>query len=80
MQNCIIFISFIDCYYALDDGTIGFVDDYIKILKKQGLKGIFKVFGQVGLGLVWDSTLFNPSVTVQNRYGKTIFSNKVQSR
>ncbi|OYX80987.1 MAG: phospho-N-acetylmuramoyl-pentapeptide-transferase, partial [Flavobacteriales bacterium 32-34-25] len=28
-------------------GTIGFVDDYIKIFKKdkQGLKGIFKVFG-----------------------------------
>jgi phospho-N-acetylmuramoyl-pentapeptide-transferase len=29
-------------------GTIGFIDDYIKIFKdKQGLKGIFKVFGQV---------------------------------
>jgi phospho-N-acetylmuramoyl-pentapeptide-transferase len=35
-------------------GTIGFIDDYIKIFKKdkQGLKGIFKVFGQVGLGLI----------------------------
>lgn len=33
-------------------GTIGFIDDYIKIFKKdkQGLKGIFKVIGQVGLG------------------------------
>ncbi|MFT7164674.1 MAG: phospho-N-acetylmuramoyl-pentapeptide-transferase, partial [Flavobacterium sp.] len=35
-------------------GTIGFIDDYIKIFKKdkEGLKGIFKVFGQVGLGLI----------------------------
>ena len=35
-------------------GTIGFIDDYIKIFKKdkQGLKGIFKVIGQVGLGLI----------------------------
>jgi phospho-N-acetylmuramoyl-pentapeptide-transferase len=52
----------------MDDGTIGFVDDYIKILKKdkQGLKGIFKVFGQVGLGLIVGTVLyFNPSVTVR---------------
>ena len=35
-------------------GTIGFIDDYIKIFKKdkQGLKGIFKVIGQVGLGVI----------------------------
>ena len=33
-------------------GTIGFIDDYIKIFKKdkEGLKGIFKVVGQVGSG------------------------------
>ena len=33
-------------------GTIGFIDDYIKIFKKDkaGVKGIFKVFGQVGVG------------------------------
>jgi len=49
-------------------GTIGFVDDYIKIFKKdkQGLKGIFKVIGQVGLGLIVGSVLyFNPHVTVR---------------
>ncbi len=49
-------------------GTIGFVDDYIKIFKKdkEGLKGIFKVFGQVGLGLIVGSVLyFNPGVTVR---------------
>ena len=50
-------------------GTIGFVDDYIKIFKKdkQGLKGGFKVIGQVGLGLIVGSVLyFNPGVTVRD--------------
>jgi phospho-N-acetylmuramoyl-pentapeptide-transferase len=49
-------------------GTIGFIDDYIKIFKKdkQGLKGIFKVFGQVGLGLIVGYVLyFNPTVTIR---------------
>ena len=55
-------------------GTIGFVDDYIKIFKKdkEGLKGIFKVFGQVGLGLIVGCVLyFNPQVTVRTDTGKT---------
>ncbi len=55
-------------------GTIGFIDDYIKIFKKdkQGLKGIFKVFGQVGLGLIVGSVLyFNPTVTIQTDAGKS---------
>jgi phospho-N-acetylmuramoyl-pentapeptide-transferase len=49
-------------------GAIGFIDDYIKIFKKdkQGLKGIFKVIGQVGLGLIVGSVLyFSPAVTVR---------------
>ncbi|MBS1535733.1 MAG: phospho-N-acetylmuramoyl-pentapeptide-transferase [Bacteroidetes bacterium] len=49
-------------------GTIGFIDDYIKIFKKdkQGLKGIFKVIGQVGLGLIVGSVLYlHPGVTVR---------------
>jgi len=49
-------------------GTIGFIDDYIKIFKKdkEGLKGIFKVFGQVGLGLIVGIVLyFSPAVTVR---------------
>jgi phospho-N-acetylmuramoyl-pentapeptide-transferase len=55
-------------------GTIGFIDDYIKIFKKdkEGLKGIFKVFGQVGLGLIVGTVLyFNPSVTVRTDTAKT---------
>ncbi len=49
-------------------GTIGFIDDYIKIFKKdkEGLKGIFKVVGQVGLGLIVGTVLyFSPGVTVR---------------
>jgi phospho-N-acetylmuramoyl-pentapeptide-transferase len=49
-------------------GTIGFIDDYIKIFKKdkQGLKGVFKVIGQVGLGLIVGTVLyFDPGVTVR---------------
>ncbi|VXB09611.1 Phospho-N-acetylmuramoyl-pentapeptide-transferase [Flavobacterium sp. 9AF] len=49
-------------------GTIGFIDDYIKVFKKdkQGLKGVFKVFGQVGLGLIVGSVLYlHPGVTIR---------------
>lgn len=55
-------------------GTIGFIDDYIKIFKKdkQGLKGIFKVFGQVGLGLIVGSVLyFHPGVTIRTDIGNS---------
>lgn len=49
-------------------GTIGFIDDYIKKFKKdkEGLKGKFKVLGQVGLGIIVGATLyFHPNVTVR---------------
>ena len=49
-------------------GAIGFIDDYIKIFKKdkEGLKGRFKVLGQVGLGLIVGSVLyFSSNVTVR---------------
>ena len=49
-------------------GTIGFIDDYIKKFKKdkEGLKGKFKVLGQVGLGIIVGATLyFHPRVTVR---------------
>ena len=50
-------------------GAIGFLDDYIKIFKKdkEGLKGRFKVIGQIGLGLIVGGILyFHPSVTVRD--------------
>lgn len=41
-------------------GLIGFVDDYIKVFKKnkEGLSGKFKVIGQVGLGLIVGLTMY----------------------
>lgn len=56
-------------------GAIGFVDDYIKIFKKdkKGLKGRFKVMGQVGLGLIVGVTLyFHPMVTIKEKDTTTI--------
>lgn len=53
-------------------GTIGFIDDYIKIFKKDkgGLKGKFKVIGQVGLGLIVGVVLyFHQGVTVRQDTG-----------
>lgn len=49
-------------------GTIGFIDDYIKVFKKnkEGLAGRFKILGQVGLGIIVGATLyFNKNVVVQ---------------
>lgn len=51
-------------------GFIGFLDDYIKVFKKnkKGLAGKFKVIGQVGIGLIVGATLyFHPDVTVRER-------------
>ncbi|MFN5325413.1 MAG: phospho-N-acetylmuramoyl-pentapeptide-transferase [Bacteroidota bacterium] len=41
-------------------GVIGFLDDYIKVFKKdkEGLAGRFKIIGQVGLGLIVGSVLY----------------------
>ena len=49
-------------------GFIGFMDDYIKVFKKnkEGLQGKFKIIGQVTLGLVVGLTLlYNSSVVVR---------------
>jgi phospho-N-acetylmuramoyl-pentapeptide-transferase len=51
-------------------GTIGFVDDYIKVFKKdkEGLAGKFKILGQVGISIIVACTLyFNDSVAVKDR-------------
>jgi phospho-N-acetylmuramoyl-pentapeptide-transferase len=51
-------------------GTIGFLDDYIKVFKKnkEGLKGKFKVVGQIGVGIIVGSILyFNPNVKVHKQ-------------
>ncbi|MDW7691260.1 phospho-N-acetylmuramoyl-pentapeptide-transferase [Flammeovirgaceae bacterium SG7u.111] len=51
-------------------GVIGFIDDYIKIFKKnkQGLKGKFKVAGQITLGLIIGLTLYlHEDVTIREK-------------
>jgi phospho-N-acetylmuramoyl-pentapeptide-transferase len=51
-------------------GVIGFIDDYIKIFKndKKGLKGRFKILGQVVLGLIVGATLYyHPEVTMREQ-------------
>ena len=68
-------------------GTIGFIDDYLKIRAKRiaqakgvnykksdsdGLAGRFKIFGQVMLGIIVGATLyFNQSVVVKREVMKT---------
>jgi phospho-N-acetylmuramoyl-pentapeptide-transferase len=49
-------------------GCLGFVDDYIKVFRrdKGGLHGRFKIFAQVGLGLIVGLTLFfSPQVVIR---------------
>ncbi|PCJ28852.1 MAG: phospho-N-acetylmuramoyl-pentapeptide-transferase [Flavobacteriales bacterium] len=51
-------------------GLIGFIDDYIKVFKKnkEGLAGRFKIMGQVGVGIIVGSILyFNDGVVVKQK-------------
>jgi phospho-N-acetylmuramoyl-pentapeptide-transferase len=61
-------------------GAIGFLDDYIKISKKnkEGLQGKFKIVGQVGLGIFVGAVMyFHPDVTVRSD-NKITTTNNVQ--
>ena len=60
-------------------GAIGFIDDYLKKVKKNkdGLSGKFKVIGQVGLGLIIGITMyFHPDITVKRKYADTTLINR----
>ncbi|MBB6326048.1 phospho-N-acetylmuramoyl-pentapeptide-transferase [Algoriphagus iocasae] len=49
-------------------GAIGFLDDYIKVFKKnkEGLAGKFKIVGQIGIGIIVGATLyFNEDVVIR---------------
>ncbi len=51
-------------------GLIGFIDDYIKVFKKnkKGLAGRFKIVGQVGVGIIVGSLLyFSDAVVVKEK-------------
>ena len=63
-------------------GTIGFIDDYIKVFKKnkEGLKGRFKIVGQISLGIFVRLMLyFNPDVVIKEklRHGEVVISQDI---
>ena len=56
-------------------GTIGFIDDYIKVFKKnkKGLAGRFKILGQIGLGLIVGLTMyFSPDVVIREKADRPV--------
>ena len=58
-------------------GAIGFLDDYIKVFKKnkEGLAGRFKVVGQVGLAIIVGLTMFyHPSIVVRQTVDEKVVS------
>ncbi len=60
-------------------GAIGFIDDYLKKIKKNkdGLSGVFKIIGQVGLGLIVGITMYyNPDVTIRRKYADSQVVNR----
>lgn len=55
-------------------GAIGFLDDYIKVFRKnkEGLAGKFKVVGQVGLAIIVGCTMyFHPNIVVRQTVDET---------
>ena len=75
LDNIYIILLLITTFWM---GGIGFIDDYIKVFKKdkEGLKGKFKMAGQLGLGLIVGSVLyFHPGVTLrETNFSNTSFS------
>ncbi len=65
-------------------GLIGFLDDYIKVFKKnkEGLAGRFKILGQVGLGIIIGFTMYYNQHVVTTREikeGQPILYNKSET-
>ena len=64
-------------------GTIGFIDDYIKIYKKdkKGLKGGFKIVGQVMLGIfVGFIIYFHPDITIKQKNDEYLENVKITDK
>ena len=61
-------------------GAIGFLDDYIKVFRrnKEGLKGRFKIVGQVGLGIIVGTVMcFNSHVVVKEKLDRRTADSEV---
>lgn len=55
-------------------GAIGFLDDYIKVFRrnKEGLAGKFKVVGQIGVGLILGAVMWwHPDITIKDHVDRT---------
>ena len=55
-------------------GIIGFIDDYIKVFKKdkKGLAGKFKILGQIGIGIIVGFLMvFHPDIVVKEKLSLT---------
>lgn len=62
-------------------GTLGFLDDYIKVARKDkdGLKGKFKIAGQVGLGLIVGITMYlSPDMVMRENHEVNVGDNQSQ--
>jgi len=62
-------------------GAIGFLDDYIKVFRKnkEGLAGKFKVIGQVGLGVLIAITMyFHPEIVARQQVANPVSSKPVE--
>ena len=62
-------------------GAIGFLDDYIKVFRKnkEGLAGRFKVIGQIGLGVIIACTMyFHPDIVVRQQVTNPTSSTPVE--
>lgn len=70
LQNIYIILMIVATIWL---GLIGFLDDYIKVFKKnkQGLAGKFKILGQVGLGFIVGCTMyFSDDVVIKEKIEK----------
>jgi phospho-N-acetylmuramoyl-pentapeptide-transferase len=62
-------------------GLVGFIDDYIKVFRKnkEGLAGRFKILGQIGLGIIIGTTMYyNQHVATTREVGKNVLRNPTE--
>ena len=67
LDNIYILIMLISTVWL---GIIGFIDDYIKVFRKDkdGLAGRFKILGQLGLGIIVGLVMvFHPDITIKEK-------------
>ena len=84
MRNIYLILMIISTIWL---GVLGGLDDYIKIFRhnKEGLKGKFKIVGQVGLGLIVGLVLWSsPDVKIHEnvnteKQGKTLITHKTEA-